>query len=202
MEFANKIDVKKKLTTFYEITSETGEVISDLRTAFMYNKSQPLQSFKSKIKEYEKEAGNLSIIIKEVASDNESMKPYVTVPDHLLKIWKAMDKLHDLIDKKIRSNILFSDKAVNETIYLLQRLIEILKPSADIILARNKFLSTYIQESQISLERNATAYATLHENRLITGECVPNASSIYVPMLEAIKNIAWHTKEIAVALGK
>lgn len=199
---ANKIDVKKKLTTFYEIMSETGEVISDLRTAFIYNKSQPLQGVKSKINEYEKEVENLSIIIKEAASNNESMKPYATVPDHLLKIWKVIDTLHDLIDKKIRGNILFSDKAINETIYLLQRLIEILRPSADIILARNKFLSTYIQESQISLERNATAYATLHENRLITGECVSNASSIYLPMLEVIKNIAWHTKEIAVALGK
>ena len=112
-----------------------------------------------------------------------------------------IDKLSKLIDKKIRENILFSDKAVNETIFLLQRLIEILRPTADIILARNTFLRMYILESQVSVEKMATDYATLHEDQLITGDCTPAASSLYLKMLDAIKNIAWYTKEIAIKLA-
>ena len=91
---------------------------------------------------------------------------------------------------------------LDETIYLLQRLTEILRPAADMILARNIFLKKYIEESQKSIERNATAYATMHENILITGERLPVASSIHVSMLEAIKDIAWNVKKIAQALAE
>jgi len=40
----------------------------------------------------------------------------------------------------------------------------------------------------------------LHEERLIRGECLPIASSLFIGMLEAIKSIAWHTKEITTKL--
>jgi hypothetical protein len=59
----------------------------------------------------------------------------------------------------------------------------------------------YVRESQADVERMATEYATMHEERLIAGVCVPRSASIYVKMLEAIKNTAWHSKEIAVKLA-
>jgi len=202
MKTASKIDIKNKLANLYELTNDAGEFISTLQTAFIYNTSKPLQEYSSKAEAVEKEIGPLLAIIKEAALDDEGMKSYVTVPEHLAKAWKNLGILYDLIDKKIRDKVLFSDKAVNETIYLLQRLVEILKPTGDMILARNSFLGKYIQESQANIENMANDYATLHENRLITGECLPVASSIYVDMLGAIKSIAWHTKEISVTLGK
>ena len=202
MKSAAKMDMKSKLTELYEIANDTGECISALQTAFIYNTPKPLEECRTKAEAVQKETGPLSVIIKEAASDEEGMKPYVPVPEHLANVWKNLDKLCDLIDKKIRERVLFSDKAVNETIYLLQRLVEILRPTAEMILARNTFLGKYIQESQANIEDMADEYATLHENRLITGECLPVASSIYVGMLGAIKSIAWHTKEISVILGK
>lgn len=202
MKLATKIDIKSKLTVLHDLTHETAEYISALQTAFIYNTSKPLQEYRTKAEAVQKETGPLSAVIKEATVDEKGMKPYVAVPEHLANIWQNLDRLCNLIDKKINEKVLFSDKAVNETIYLLQRLVEILRPAADIILARNTFLSKYVQESQANIESMADEYATLHENRLITGECLPVASSIYVGMLGAIKSIAWHTKEIAVILGK
>lgn len=202
MKSVTKIDLKGKLAALYEITNDAGDFISLMQTAFIYNTPKPLQGFKAKADECEKETLHLSTIIKEAASDDESMEPYAFVPEHLMEIWRNLGKLSGLINRKISEDILFSDKGVNETIYLLQRLVEVLRPTADMILARNIFLSKYIQESQASIEKMAVEYATLHENRLITGECLPAASSIYVGILEAIKSIAWHTKEIAIILGK
>jgi Na+/phosphate symporter len=202
MKLATKINIKSKLAFLHDITHETAELIAAMQTAITYNTSKPLQEYRTKAEAVQKETGPLSAIIKEAASDEEGIRPYVVVPEHLGNIWKNLDKLSGLIDKKIREKVLFSDKAVNESIYLLQRLVEILRPTADIILARNTFLSKYVLESQANIERMADEYATLHENRLITGECLPVASSIYVGMLGAIKSIAWHTKEIAVILGK
>ncbi len=202
MTVKTKIDIKEKLKALYEMANNAGDCISSMQTAFIYNSSKPLQDYKTKAEEYMKEASYISTIMAEITPDDPTLIPYVTVPVHLTRVWEKLDKLSELIDKKIREHVLFSDKAVDETIYLLQRLTEVLRPTADMILARNSFLGKYIQESQDSIEKMATEYATLHENRLVMGECLPAASSLYVGMLEAIKSIAWNTKEIAVALGK
>lgn len=202
MKSAAKIDTKKRLTELYEIMNDTGDFISSMQTAFIYNTSKPLQEYRTKAEEVREKTGPLSAIIKEAASDAEEMGPYIEVPEHLANVWKNLDSLCELIDKKIREKVLFSDRAVNESVYLLQRLVEILRPAADMILARNTFLGRYVLESQSDIEKMANEYATLHENRLITGECLPVASSIYVGMLSAIKSVAWHAKEIAAALGK
>jgi Na+/phosphate symporter len=87
-----------------------------------------------------------------------------------------------------------------EMTFLLQRLDEILRPTTEIIFERNTLLSMYIQESQASVGKMAGEYATLHEERLIKGVCFPAASSLYINMLDSVKGIAWHSKEIAVKL--
>lgn len=202
MKLAARIETKSRLTELYEITNDTGDFISALQTAFIYNTSKPLQEYRSKAEATLERIGPLSVMFSEAASDDEGLKPYAEVPEHIGNVWKNLDRLCELIDKKISEKVLFSDRAVNETVYLLQRLVEILRPAADMILARNTFLSRYVLESQSDIEKMADEYATLHENRLITGECLPVASSIYVGMLGAIKSIAWNAKEIATALGK
>lgn len=202
MKLAERIETKSRLTELYEMTHETGEFISALQTAFIYNTSKPLQEYRSEAEEVLEKTALLSAMFSEAASDDKSLKPYAQVPKHIGSVWKNLDRLCELIDTKIRDKVLFSDRAVNETVYLLQRLVEILRPAADMILARNTFLSRYVEESQSDIEKMADEYATLHENRLITGECLPVASSIYVGMLSAIKGVAWHTKEIATALSK
>ncbi len=39
-----------------------------------------------------------------------------------------------------------------------------------------------------------------HSLRLIEGLCIPFASSLYINMLDEIKNIGWHAREIATKL--
>lgn len=203
----NKIDAqnmkkttKDILTNFHELANDAEECISLIQTAFIYNKSLPLKDCEVKFEVIKKDKAKLTKVLTEVVTDRPDLKPYASVSIHLFKIWENLEKLHELIENKISGNILFSDKAVYETLFLLQRLVEILRPTADIILARNAFLGMYIKESQLSVEKMAADYATLHEDRLIRGECVPAVSLLYVNMLEAIKDIAWHTKEIATKL--
>ncbi len=194
-------DIKDILKSLNEVVSYAEDCMSSMQVAFINNISLPLEDCKIDTEVIKREEAELKKLITETAVHDLDLKPYISVSVHLLKMWENIDKLSNLIDKKIRGNVLFSDKAVNETIFLLQRLIEILRPTADIILARNTFLRMYILESQASVEKMATGYATLHEDRLIVGECVPVASSLYIKMLDAIKNIAWHTKEIAIKLA-
>jgi Na+/phosphate symporter len=201
MNIEPTLDTKKKVLSLYEVTNNTGDFISLLQTAFVYNTSKTLHECKAQAENSRKEIDQLSTIITAYAMDDPYLKPYIPVPAHVISIWKSLEKLSELTATKIKGNILFSDKAADETIYLLQRLIEILRPTADMILARNTFLSKYVVYSHAGVEKMAREYATLHEDSLITGESMPEAALIFVKMLEAIKDIAWNAKEIAVKLA-
>jgi hypothetical protein len=180
--------------------TDAGECILLLQNAFIYHNAKLLQECKVKIAAVKESSASLRGDMEQTVCKNPDMKPYVTIPSHLTRIGTEIEKLSECIDKKISENILFSDKAVKETIFLLQRLNEILTPTADIVLARNTFLSMYVEESQAGVGKMATEYATLHEERLIKGVCLPVASSIYINMLDAIKSIAWNAKEMAIGL--
>ncbi len=195
-----KEDIKKLLLTMHEManTAETG--ISLLQTAFIYNSTEPLNECIAAAGIIKNSEPDLTKSITGMAKNNPELAPYVSVPAHLIRIGEDIEKLAELMDKKIKDNILFSDRAITEITFLLQRLVDIIRPTADIILAKNTIMRRYIEESESGIVKRATEYATLHEERLIEGLCLPVASSIYVTMLDAIKNIAWHAKEIAIKL--
>ncbi len=184
----------------YDFVNDADDCISLLQTAFIYNKSSPLQECNTKASDIQSSEISLTKRLTEASRENQDLRKYISIPSHLFSIAQNIGNLSELIHKKIEDNVLFSDKAVNELMFLLQRLSEMLIPAADIILARNIFLSQYVQESQAGVEKKADEYATMHEERLIRGECLPVSSSLFIGMLDAIKGIAWHTKEITVKL--
>jgi Na+/phosphate symporter len=195
-----KEESKELLKTMHEMGNEAENCISLLQTAFIYNSSKPLKDCFSKVAAIRNTEARITKKITELARENSELKPYVAVPIHLLRIGENIEKLAELLDKKMKDNILFSDRAVTEITFLLQRLIDILRPTSDIILAKNTILRRYVEESESGIIKRATEYATLHEDRLIEGLCLPVASSLYINMLDAVKNIAWHAKEIAAKL--
>lgn len=201
MKQKTKVDTKKKVIALYEIAYNASDFISLIQTAFIYNTPRPLQDYKAQAKSSREGAERISKIITAYAVDDPELKPYVSVPAHIISIWKSLERLSELTLRKNDKKILFSDKAADETVYLLQRLIEILRPTADIILARNMFLGKYVVQSQAGVEKSAEEYATLYEDRLITGEGLNEAAPIFVKMLDAIKDIAWNAKKIAVTLA-
>ncbi len=196
-----KIGIKEILIVLHEMGNDAEECISSLQTALIYHKTLPLDDSRDRAESIRKQEVPLTTRLTEIIADDSSAERYVSIPGHLARIAEDIEKLIDLIDKKIRDKILFSDRADNESMFLLQRLVEILRPATDMILARNIFLSKYVQKSQSDLSKMADEYATLHEERLIKGECLPLASSIYVSMLDLIKRIAWHAKQITVKLS-
>ena len=195
-----KEDVKQLLKEMHEIGNNAESCIFFLQTAFIYNSTKPLEDCGVKTDSIKKKEVDLTKKITELVRKNPDLKPYISVPTHLLGISDNIEKLVELLNKKIKDNILFSDRAVTEVSFLLQRLADILGPVSDIILARNIILGRYIQESEAGVTKRAIEYTTLHEERLIEGLCLPVASSLYINMLDAIKGIAWHAKEIATRL--
>jgi Na+/phosphate symporter len=192
-----KADLKDLCKTLHDMANDAEESVSLLQTSFIYFSLTPLNDCRRKMEELKKSEPALTRELAELARGNPDVKPYLSVPVHLVRIGESMEKLADCVEKMVREQILFSDRAIEEITFLLQRLMELLRPTADIILARNAILAKYVTESRAGVVRRALEYSTLHEERLIEGVCIPFASSLYIRMLDEIKNIAWHAKEIA-----
>lgn len=190
-------DAKETLRAIHDIGNNLEDFISFLQTAFIYNKVAPLRDVKERIDSLKKLILSVTEKIVIIARDDPHMRHYVTIPTNLLRITENIEKISELISTKIKEDLLFSDRAISEITFLLQRITDILRPTSDIILAPNSILGNYIRESEAGIVRRAIDYATLHEERLIEGLCLPKASALYINILDAIKNIAWHCKEIA-----
>ncbi|PKL49841.1 MAG: hypothetical protein CVV37_07445 [Nitrospira bacterium HGW-Nitrospira-1] len=194
-----KKEVTELVKKMYDLGIDIEDCIFSLQTAFIYNSSTPLKDCAARTANISSSEGYLTSRIAELAKENPEIAPYISIPGHMLKISESVENLSGLIQKKIKENMLFSDRVAMETCFLLQRLIDMATPMADVILARNRILSYYVQESQKGVMRRAIEYSTFHEERLIEGFQHP-ASLLYIKTLDAIKAIAWHSKEIAMKL--
>jgi len=64
MKVAAKIDMKSRLTKLYEIANDTGECISALQTAFIYNTPKPLEEYRTKAEAVQKETGPCPLLLR------------------------------------------------------------------------------------------------------------------------------------------
>jgi len=181
-----------------DLGRQTDACLSMLQVAFINNSLDQLKECREKVAEIRKTEIDLAVKVMEAAKQGSEMKQYVLVPQHILRIAENIDTLAEKTTKKVKDNILFSQRAITEIMFLLQRLKEIIMSANDLLFCENTLLNSYVEESEANLVKNCIEYATQHEERLIEGLCQPVSSSIYITMLDCIRNIAWHAKEIAI----
>jgi Na+/phosphate symporter len=192
MEAPNE-NVKKMLETVHA----AHECIAFLQTALLQNSPSPLKACREKTAFIKKADTELTGKITRLAKEDPAYRVYLSGPQLLSRIGENIEKLDETVSRKIKDDILFSDRAVSELTILFRRLGEILKSTADLLETRNQVLIRHIGECEEDVVKKALEYATHHEERLIEGLCQPVASSYFLNMLNSIRCIAWDAKEIA-----
>ncbi len=173
------------------------ECVYLLQNTLIYSSPKSLDLCEAKIKEIKENEKILTPEFIERAKENLDLSVYIPVPGHIEKMAHFIENIILCARTKIREGILFSDRAASEITFLMERLQEVLENISDIILARNAIIRDYVKESVAEIGRSANDFATMHEERLIEGLCMPKASPLFLDILDAIKVIAWHAKEIA-----
>ncbi|RMG67616.1 MAG: hypothetical protein D6710_11220 [Nitrospirae bacterium] len=195
----------KEATGFVEkvhsMVDRLQEAISLLYNAFIYSKNTPLELALEQVESVKAEEKELTPQLVDLSGTDELARLYAPVPGHLERIASNIEHMIRVVKQKNEENILFSDKAVSEINFLINRVKEVLSNLSDLVLARNRYLANYIIESEAEIERTANEFSTLHEERLIEGLCMPKASGIYVILLDGLKRIVWNAKEIASKLS-
>jgi Na+/phosphate symporter len=180
-----------------EDANSAHECLALLQTALSRNSAAPLKDCERKIALIRKTEAELTEKITHLAQENHTYRMYLSIPPLLLRIGEQVEKLSETIHKKIKEDVLFSDRAISELTILFQRLKEALKSTSDLLATKNPVLVQHITECEDDVVKKALEYATLHEERLIEGLCLAMASPLFLNILNSVRCIAWDAKEIA-----
>ena len=193
-----RVETSKGLVSrLYNMNRSLEDCMYLLQNAFIYNSSKSLDECEVKAKEiHANEKIFTEEVIAEVKADPD-LRVYVSVPGQIERMGDYIEDIIGCIRTKIKEGILFTDKAISEVTFLMERLREVLKNTSDIILARNRIIRDYVKESATEISRSANEFATMHEERLVEGLCMPKASPLFLDIMDALKGISWHAKEIA-----
>jgi Na+/phosphate symporter len=192
-----EVETRDFISSIYALGKEIEECHGLLYNVFVSQSIRIADEAEEKIGRIKDASAGLSSEMIESCGEDEKMRPYCTVPSHFERMASNYEIILRALRRKIKDNLLFSDRAISEVNFLLNRLREILSTLSEFILARNTFTAKYLIESEKDLEKMASEYATLHEERLIEGTCLPRSSGVYIMILDSVKRIAWNVRAIA-----
>jgi Na+/phosphate symporter len=128
-------------------------------------------------------------------------RPRLFVPLHLERAGERVEELMRAVRTMVLEGTPFTDRARGEVADLIDAVTELLVNLRDLLLTGNQVLRRHVIASGQSLVGRADDCAMYHQQRLIEGVCVPRSSSLYLAILDALKGVEWHAREIAQKLG-
>jgi len=102
----------------------------------------------------------------------------------------AIDNLIAKMLVKAEAKILFSEKGTKEIKVLLHITYGQFRDTKDYIQTQNPNLKNEVAVAKEKLVDLVTDYDVVHQNRLITGICMPKASYLYIDITDSLKRIA------------
>jgi len=121
--------------------------------------------------------------------------------NHLQLICENIAALGEPIRKKIIDKLLFTDKAFFDVNYVFTHQTGLMRSLLDFLKTDNQVLRKYAEEEAQNLIQVCLNAATEHENRLIEGICVPQASPVFLGSLDHMRLICRHVLGIVKLRG-
>ncbi|MBW1972161.1 MAG: hypothetical protein JRI44_04900 [Deltaproteobacteria bacterium] len=140
---------------------------------------------------------NLFTIIRRADKDKKYLNVLPNILNAFQRILYLIDGIINRYEIKEKEGILFSDKAITELKSLFSQSHKIMKDSADLILTKNRVLADHIINEKKIFFNLAEEFASEHAQRLITGICMPKASSLYINLVDTLKGIFAQEVKIA-----
>ena len=185
-------DTKKEI---YLIMHKAQEMLELTEDGFAKNKLASLDQAEDIANDIHVREDALTAVLAKMAATDSEARAILGVPAQIEKIATAIRRIMDNSRIRIKEGQLFSDKAIAETGKLFIKSKEVLKKAGEAAVTGSKAaVETVIADSN-TIERMSNEFATSHENRLASGECVPKSSSTYLCLLYAFEDMAAHVKD-------
>ena len=176
---------------------ETVPILNNIYKGFVFEKINLLKESRLKFRESVK--GRLPVVEKliEEKDKNEAAKRFVTALPHMQRVALALDSLLDKMEIKVEGNILFTQKAHDEIKQLMLAVGTEFTDVKDYCTTGNPVLKEQIRADMEKVRKMIDEFDLIHQNRLITGVCMPQASFLYIDMTDSLKRMAYELAAFA-----
>jgi phosphate:Na+ symporter len=193
------MDERELTNKFCSIFEETLPILNAIYKGFVSHKINVLRESRLKFREVLKKQLPFSQKLIEDKDKDEIEKKYVNLVPHLQRVALAIDNLVDKMEIKVETRLLFSQKALDEIKQLMVAVGVEFTDVKDYCMTKNPILKEQIKVDMENIRKLIDDFEIIHQNRLITGVCMPQASYLYIDMTDSLKRIA---KELAVFADK
>jgi Na+/phosphate symporter len=173
-----------------KLFEDTVPILHNIYKGFMGQKLNLLKESRMKFRESLVVArGDVQTVLEDKEkSQGETL--FLTTLPHLQRIALALDNLLDKMEAKVEGNVLFTDKALDEIKQLMIVVAAEFVDVKDYCSTRNPILKMQIQANLEKVTNLINEYDSVHQNRLISGVCMPQASFLYIDMTDSLKRMS------------
>ncbi len=118
-------------------------------------------------------------------------------PAHLERIGDAIEGVIRCVRTMEAEGTVFTERGEREVNELFDRATELLECARDLTRTGNPVLGRHVELESLRFQDIASEFARAHEERLIEGVCMPRASSAYLAILDYLREVARHARQLA-----
>ena len=173
-----------------DVFNETLPILRNARKGFIADDGALAKASIAKFRELLKfHITTADTITKKKEKNNEELK-YVNT---IIPLQGAALAIENVIEKmviKAEAKVPFTEKALKEIDSLLVIMYAQLTDAKDYMITGNPHLKENIWKNMEEITRLTDEYNLIHQNRLITGVCIPKASYLYIDITDSLKRAA------------
>jgi Na+/phosphate symporter len=173
-----------------QILDSISSTLEDVKRCLPSHDKQCLKGAEKKFREKLVETLPLVTQLIAQAHKTEPERRFLMLIPSLQKMAQAMETILVRTGTKIESQILFTDKGLSELKQTLSGVNDLARDTKDVLATNNPRLKEHLSTEMKKVIGMADDFALEHQERLILGFCTPQASYLYVDMLDALKRIA------------
>ena len=178
-----ELTVKEIKKDIYLMLHKSLEMLELTSEAFMKNTLSKLNEAMDISAEIHSKEDALTASLAKLSSTHDDARTILSVPVSVEKIANAIEQIVGHTRQKIKENMLFSDKAVQDFKLLFTKTGAVLKKTADAVATGSHAAVEAVTKDSDTIVHMAMDFATAHENRLTSGEASPKSSSICLSIL-------------------
>ncbi len=173
-----------------KLFEETIPILNNIYKGFVSQKINLLKESKVQFRESLKKWLPEIEKLVENKDKNEMVQRFLIALPHLQRVALALDSLVERMEIKVEANVLFTQKALDEIKQLMVAVGTEFTNVKDYYITRNPKLKEQIRTDMEKVGKMVDDFDHIHQNRLITGVCMPKASYLYIDMTDSLKRMA------------
>ncbi|MBA4418704.1 MAG: hypothetical protein C0392_12470 [Syntrophus sp. (in: bacteria)] len=182
---------EKRLTKMLsDVFNESLPILRHARKGFSTDNKVLLNESIVKFRELLKSRTTYAETITKKKEKNEEELKYMSMVIPLQAAALAIENVMEKMAIKAEAKIPFTEKALKDIDSLLLIVYTQLTDAKDYVITGNPHLKANIRKNMDEIKKLADEYELVHQNRLITGVCIPKASYLYIDITDSLKRAA------------